>query len=95
MDKHFTRILNLQSHFDLEELQGVQQRPLKPKFDELPSKEELAILKAKNGKTSAQSGTLPEMLKAASKGDNFINRLTELVQDVWKTESLVIDVLLF
>ena len=88
--RHFTKVLNLQSQFDMEELQKVQQRSLRSELEELPSKEELvgAILKTKNGKASGESGTLPEMLKAACKGDTFINRLLELVHDVWKAGSV-------
>ena len=38
MDKTFYyRVLNLQSQFDMEELQRVQQRPLRPELEELPS----------------------------------------------------------
>lgn len=81
--RHFTRVLNLESHFDLEELQRVQQKFLRPKLEELPSKELIgAILKTKNEKDSGSSGILPEMLKAASKG-KFMNVLLELIHDVW------------
>ena len=36
--RHFTRVLNLQSHFDLEELKNVQQKFLRPELEELSSK---------------------------------------------------------
>ena len=53
----------------MEELQRVQQRPLRSELEELPSKEELvgAISKTKNGKASGESGILPEMLKLLAK----------------------------
>ena len=41
MDKTFIKILNLQSWFDLDELQRVQQRSLRPELEELPFKDEL------------------------------------------------------
>ena len=91
--RHFTKVLNLQSQFDMDELQRVQQRPVKSELEEPPSKEELlrAILKIKNGKASGESGILPEMLKAASYGDGFMSRLLELVHDVWKAGSVPSD----
>lgn len=51
--RYCTRVLNLQSHFDLEELQKVQQKSLRPELEELPSKELIGIiLKTKNEKDS-------------------------------------------
>ena len=41
MDKTFIKILNLQSWFDLDELQRVQQRSLRLELEELPCKDEL------------------------------------------------------
>ena len=74
----------------MDELQRVHQRPVRPELEEPPSKEELlrAILKIKNGKASGEHGILPEMLKAASHGDEFMSRLLDLVHDVWKLGSV-------
>ena len=65
--RHFTSLLNVQSHFDDGELQRVRQRPLKAHIADPPSKEELlaAIDTMKNGKMGGKSGILPEMVKAA------------------------------
>ena len=55
----------------------------------MPSEELLgAIFKAKNGELNDDSGILPEMLKAAIKGDILMNRLLKLVHDVWKVGSV-------
>ena len=83
--RHFTSILNVQSQFDEDELQRVRQRPLKEHFAEPPSKEELlaAIDAMKNGKMGGKSGILPEMVKAASCQDDFMEVLLALVQQVW------------
>ena len=60
--RHFTKILNLQSEFSVEELDKVRQRPLKPAMAEIPSEEELqsALGKLKSGKAGGESGILSE-----------------------------------
>ena len=66
--RHFTKILNIQSQFDAEELGKVRQRPPRPELADLPSEEEevmRATLKLKNRKASGKSGILPEMVKTA------------------------------
>ena len=82
--RYFTKIFNIQSEFDVEELRKVRQRSPRPEMAELPSEEELqnAVLKLKNGKAGGESGILPEMVKMASSEDVFVSRLLELVQDV-------------
>ena len=62
--KHFTKILNVQSLFSEEELDKVQQRPLRHHLTEPPTMDDLTaeIGKLKNGK--AGTGILPEMIKA-------------------------------
>ena len=84
--RHFSHILNIQSSYDEKELQKVKQRPPRPTMSELPTEEELldAISTMKNGKAGGQSGILPEMVKAASNDDYFLDTLLTLVQQVWK-----------
>ena len=83
--RHFTNILNVQSHFDEGELQRVRQRPLKAHIADPPSKEELfaAIDAMKKGKMGDKSGILPNMVKAASCQEEFMEVLLVLVQQVW------------
>ena len=51
--KHFSKILNIQSEFDMKELSRVSQRPTKSEMKEVPSEEEMmnAVGKLRNGKT--------------------------------------------
>ena len=88
--RHFTKILNLQSEFSVEELDKVRQRPLKPAMAEIPSEEELqsALGKLKSGKAGGESGILPEMLKAVCWEEEFMKLLLELVKDVWRGKFL-------
>ena len=53
---------------------------------EVPSEEELlsAVGKMRNGKAGGKSGILPEMVKAACCGEEFLRKLLELVKDVWE-----------
>ena len=79
--RHFTKILNIQSDLDEEELERVRQRPLRPELADVPSEEEIwiAVGKLKNGKDSDASGILPEMIKAACCEEEFMSQLMELV----------------
>ena len=88
--RHFNNILNVQSEFDMEELERVTQRQLKPEIAELPTEEELlnAIEKVKNGRAGGESSILPEMVKDACIGYEFSKRLLELVHDVWEKRSV-------
>ena len=88
--RHFNNILNVQSEFDMEELERVTQRQLKPEIAELPTEEELlnAIEKVKNGRAGGESSILPEMVKAACIRYEFSKRLLELVHDVWEKRSV-------
>ena len=65
--RHFSKILNVQSDFDMEELSRVRQRPTRSELTEVPSEEEVmnAVAKLRNGKAGGESGILPEMVKAA------------------------------
>ena len=88
--RHFNNILNVQSGFDMEELETVTQRQLKPEMAELPTEDELlnAIKKVKNGRAGGESSILPEMVKAACIGYTFSKTLLELVHDVWEKRSV-------
>ena len=81
--RHFTKILNIQSEFSVGK---VKQRPIRTEMEELPSVEELysAVGRIGNGKAASESDILPEMLKAACSQGEFLNRLLELVHDVWR-----------
>ena len=84
--RHFTKILNIQSGFDVEELRKVKQRPPRPEMTEVPSEEELmsAVGKMRNGKAGGESGIMPEMVKAACCDEEFLSKLLELVKDIWE-----------
>ena len=84
--RHFTKILNIQNDFDVEELKKVRQRPPRPEMAEVPSEEELlsAVGKMRSGKAGGESGILPEMVKAACCDEEFLSKLLELVKDVWE-----------
>ena len=64
--KYFTKIVNIQSEFDVEELRKMRQRPPRPEMADLPSEEELlsAVVKLKIGNAGGESGMsmVPEMV---------------------------------
>ena len=84
--RHFTKILNIHSEFSTVEMSRVRQRPIRAEMEELPSVMELcnAISKLRNGKAAGESGILPEMVMAACSQGEILNRLLELVHDVWR-----------
>ena len=84
---HFTKILNIQNDFDVEELRKVRQRPPRPELAEVPSEEELlsAVGKMKNGKAGGEPRILPEMVKAACCDEEFLSKLLELVKTFGRT----------
>ena len=84
--RHFTKILNIQSGFDVEESRKVRQRLPRPEMAEVPSEEELmsAVGKMRNGKAGGESGILSEMVKAACCDEEFLSKLLELVKDIWE-----------
>ena len=87
-NRHFSKLLNVQSQFDKYELDKVEQRPLRSEMDDLPTREELekAVGKLKNGKAGGNSKILPEMVKVAWHDDEFADVLMELVHDVWRQQ---------
>ena len=84
--RHFTKVLNVQSHFIMEEVQRARQRPLRTQLERKPSMEELtnALNKLKNGKAGGSSNILPEMVKAACEEESFQTLLLDLVHTVWE-----------
>ena len=60
--RHFTRVLNVQSQFSMEVIQRARQRPMRTQLERKPSLEELtnALSKLKNGKAAGSSNILPE-----------------------------------
>ena len=86
LKRHFSKVLNIVSQFDEEELRKVRQRPVRSHMAKPPTVEELkeAIDKLKSGKAAGQTSILPEMIRGASYDDDFLNSLLELVQLVWR-----------
>ncbi len=72
--KHFTKVLNVMSEFDMTELEKVKQRPVRQDLSEKPSMTELvaALKKLKNGKAGGSSCILPEMVKAGGGRAQFL-----------------------
>lgn len=83
--RHFTKVLNVHTSFDLEEIRKARQRPLRPEMGVPPSEKELlnAIRKLRNGKAAGESGILPEMVKVACTEEEFLSKLLQLVHEVW------------
>ncbi len=83
--RHFEKVLNVQSMFSEAEVTSVWQRPVREEMAEVPSEEEVleAVMKMKNGKTAGESEILSEMVKAACCSGSFVEILMELVSDVW------------
>ena len=83
---HFSRVLNMQSQFDPEELEKVRQCPLRADLAQKPSMRELtkALGKLKNGEAAGNSNILPEMIKIACDNKEFRALLLDLTHTVWK-----------
>ena len=81
----FTKVLNIESHFNTTELDKVRQRPVRMHLAELPSLDELeqAVRKIRIGKAGGSSGILPEMVKTACMNTDFLQHLLELTHKVW------------
>ena len=71
--RHFTKILNIQSEFSIDELSEVRQRQTRTELGELLLVDELysTVGIISNGKATGESGMLPEMVKAACSQVNF------------------------
>ena len=83
--QHFTKVLNVQSLFDRDEVNCVKQRQVREEMAEPPTEELLeAVVQLRNGKAAGESGILPEMVKAACCDGDFEGMFMELLGDVWK-----------
>ena len=84
--RHFTKVLNLESQFNVNEIMKARQRPVRHELAELPTMEELmkAIGKVKNRKAAGSSGILPEMIKEACSDVTFLELLLDMTQTAWK-----------
>ena len=85
--RHFSRVLNQESTFDMTELELTKQRPLQQQLAEMPTVAELvaAVKKLQNGKVGGNSGILPEMIKASSCKEEFLDHMLDLIHTVWET----------
>ena len=86
--RHFSKVLNVMSDFDMSELEKVRQRPTKEEIATKPTMEELkaALAKLKNGKAGGSSRILPEMVKAGGCRMDFLTFLLDLVHTVWEEQ---------
>ena len=88
--RHFTKVLNMRSQFEVAELERTRQRPIRAELAAKPTMEELtaALAKLKNGKAGGSSHILPEMLKAGCCTEEFLTLLLDLVHTTWNRECL-------
>ena len=87
--RHFTTVLNICSHFDPQQLDLVEQKPVFEKIAAIPSNNDVAaaaLAKVKNRKAPGSSGILPEMVKMGMNNGEFCDLLTNLLRAVWEEE---------
>ena len=88
--RHFIKMLNVQSNFNMSEVNSVRQRSLRTQLEALPSMELVleAAMKLKAGKTGGNSDILPEMAKACcySYMYDFPDFLLDLIHTAWHEE---------
>ena len=86
--RHFTTVLNICTHFDPQELDLLEQRPVFEKIAAIPSNNDVAVALAKvrNRKAPGSLGILPEMVKMGMNNGEFCDLLTNLLRAVWKEE---------
>ena len=84
--RHFTKVLNIRSQYDEEEMNLVRQREVCESLAAVPSGREIgkALGQLKNGKAAGKSNILPEMLKAGRRDEDFLTMLKDLVSTVWE-----------
>ena len=73
--RHFTKVLNITSQYDEDEMNKARQKEVYESLGRVPSVREVweALEKLKNGKASGKSNILPEMLKAGRRNEGFVN----------------------
>ncbi|XP_065886632.1 uncharacterized protein [Dysidea avara] len=88
--RHFATVFNICSHFDPQELDLLEQRPVFEKIAAIPSNNDVtaALAKVRNRKAPGSSGILPEMVKMGMNNDEFCDLLTNLLRAVWKEEQV-------
>ena len=86
--RHFTKVLNVRSQFEVAELEMTRQRPIRAEMAAKPTIEELAatLAKLKNGKAGGSSRILPEMVKAGCCTKEFLTLLLDLVHTAWEEQ---------
>ena len=84
--RHLDKVLNIQSMYNADVLDGVSQQPVLEELADIPTYTEIqnAIRELANGKAAGESGILPEMVKAG--GPPLVNALVSLLRSVWKEE---------
>ena len=89
--QHFDTLLNVESEYSEEVLEGTTVLPPFTDLDNAPSEEELenALSKLKNGKAGGKNGILPELVRCG--GSHLWDRLLVLMQDIWREGKVVTD----
>ncbi len=84
--RHFTKVLNIRSHFDPNVLEECCQREEFENLASVPNQDEVrcAIAQLGNGKAAGASLIVPELVKAG--GDVAVTALVDLLQQVWEEE---------
>ena len=82
--EHFELVLNVNSSFDENVFQSVEQHPLRSEMAEPPSEEEVieALGKVKINKAPGKNGILPEMVRGC--GGEMLTHIMDLFCTVWR-----------
>ena len=82
--EHFELVLNVNSHFDQNVFQSVEQHPLRSEMVEPPSEEEVieALGKLNINKAPGKNGILPEMVMGC--GGEMLTHIMDLFSTVWR-----------
>ena len=91
--QHFYRLLNVDSEFSEEVLEGVTVLPLLAELDTPPSEDDLlsALSKLKNGKAGGKIKSASYLELVSYGGAPLLDRLLMLMQDVWREGKVVGD----
>ncbi len=84
--RHFTKVLNIRSHFEPSVLKECRQRDEFENLTSVPNQDEVrcAIAQISSGKAAGASGIVPELIKAG--GNVVVTALVDLLQLVWEEE---------